>query len=83
MSGSSLRAASVMALRKKFSRERLEEAGQRSARDARAKLEREIGPWVKDVDLVCRYFSVLWGEHPKSRYIYLSFASFVYQVRWY
>ena len=45
-----------MALRKKFSRERLEEAGQRSARDARAKLEREIGPWVKDVDLVCRYF---------------------------
>ena len=56
MSGSSLRAASVMALRKKFSRERLEEAGQRSARDARAKLEREIGPWVKDVDLVCRYF---------------------------
>lgn len=71
-----------MALRKKFSRERLEEAGQRSARDARAKLEREIGPWVKDVDLVCRYFSVLWGSI-QNLDIYLSFASFVYQVRWY
>ena len=71
-----------MALRKKFSRERLEEAGQRSARDARAKLEREIGPWVKDVDLVCRYFSVLWGSI-QSLDMYLSFASFAYQVRWY
>ena len=82
MSGSSLRAASVMAPRKKFSRERLEEAGQRSARDARAKLEREIGPWVKDVDLVRKFFSVLWGIIPNLD-IYLSFASFVYQVRWY
>ena len=45
-----------MAVRKAFSREDLEKAGKRSVSAAVEKLGKEIGAWVKDVDLVCRYF---------------------------
>ena len=46
-----------MATRKKFSRERLEAAGERSAQAVLAKLGEEFGDLVSDVSVVCRYFS--------------------------
>ena len=43
-----------MATRKKFSRERLEAAGERSAHAMLAKLGKEFGDAVSDVSVVCR-----------------------------
>ena len=43
-----------MATRKKFSRERLEAAGERSAQAVLSKLGEEFGDLVSDVSVVCR-----------------------------
>ena len=43
-----------MATRKKFSRERLEAAGERSVQAVLAKLGEEFGDLVSDVSVACR-----------------------------
>ena len=66
--GSSLRVASAMVGRQAFSRENLEAAGERSVRAAREKLANEIGSWVKDVELACRYSVVISQREQGNKY---------------
>ena len=68
-----------MATRKKFSRERLEAAGERSVQAVLAKLGEEFGDLVSDVSVVCRYFcSVIRGMCARVK---LCTAVLNYQVR--
>ena len=64
-----------MAVRRVFSREDLDKAGKRSVSAAVEKLEKDIGAWAKDVDLVCRYFSLHSG-HQKNLHVFSCSTAF-------